>query len=63
MSLNILNTCFLDNVWILKGEVIHQSLLGVKGLSFEVGRVYWKEDFVGNEVHGGIFPKELFGSQ
>ena len=32
ISLSILVTCLLDNVWILKGDVTHQSLLGVKGL-------------------------------
>ena len=32
ISLSILVTCLLDNVWILKGDVTHQSLLRVKGL-------------------------------
>ena len=32
INLSILVTCLLDNVWILQGEVTHQSLLGVKGL-------------------------------
>ena len=32
ISLSILITCLLDNLWILKGEVACQSLLGVKGL-------------------------------
>ena len=27
LSLSILITCVLDNVWILKGEVTHESLL------------------------------------
>ena len=31
ISLNILITCLLDNVWILQGEVTYQSLLGVSG--------------------------------
>ena len=33
ISLNILITCLLKNVWILKGEVLCESLLGVKGLN------------------------------
>ena len=36
ISLSILITCLLDNVWILWGEVTSQSLLGVKGLSERV---------------------------
>ena len=32
MSLSILITCFLNNVWILWGEVTCLSVLGVKGL-------------------------------
>ena len=32
ISLSILITCLLDNVWILLGEVAYSSLLGVKGL-------------------------------
>ena len=32
ICLNILITCFLKNVWILKGEDLCLSLLGVKGL-------------------------------
>ena len=32
MSLSILITCLLDNVWILQGEVTCLSVLGVKGL-------------------------------
>ena len=33
MSLSILITCLLDNVWILLGEVRYKSLPGVKELS------------------------------
>ena len=33
ISLNFLMTCFLNNVWILLGEVSCKSLLGVEGLS------------------------------
>ena len=33
MRLNHLITCFLDNLWILWGEVTHLSLLGDKGLN------------------------------
>ena len=32
MSLGILITCFLDNAWILEGEVKYPSLLGVNKL-------------------------------
>ena len=32
ISLSILISCLLDNVWILQGEVTCESLLGVKGL-------------------------------
>ena len=32
ISLNILITCLLCNVWILQGEVTFLSPLGVKGL-------------------------------
>ena len=32
ISLSLLITCLLDNVWILLGEVTCQSLLEVKGL-------------------------------
>ena len=32
ISLNILFTCLLTNVWILLREVLGYSLLGVKGL-------------------------------
>ena len=32
MSLSILITCLLDNVWILQREVTHYSPLKVKGL-------------------------------
>ena len=32
ITLNILITCLLDTVWILKGEFTCQQLLGVKGL-------------------------------
>ena len=32
ISLSILITCLLDNIWILLGEVAYWSLLGVKGL-------------------------------
>ena len=35
-SLSILMTCLLDNVWILKGEVICSSRVGVKGLRSQV---------------------------
>ena len=33
-SFNILITCLLNNIWILKGEVSCESLLGVKRLTF-----------------------------
>ena len=33
ISMGILLTCLLDNVWILQGEVNCWSLLGVKGLT------------------------------
>ena len=33
ISLSILITCLLDNVWILQGEVTCESLLEVKGLN------------------------------
>ena len=36
ISMSILITCLLDNVWILKREVRFQSLLGVKGLKKNV---------------------------
>ena len=36
ISLNILITCLLDNVRLLKGEVSFLSLLRVKGLKAEV---------------------------
>ena len=32
ISLSILMTCLLDNLWILWGEVFPSSLLGGKGL-------------------------------
>ena len=32
ISLSILNTCLLNNVWTLLGEVPCLSLMGVKGL-------------------------------
>ena len=31
ISLSILITCLLDNVWVFKGEITCQPLLGVKG--------------------------------
>ena len=40
INLSILVTCLLDNVWILQGEVTHQSLLGVKGLIIIVYLIY-----------------------
>ena len=32
ISLSVLITCLLDNVWILSGEISCLSLLGVKGV-------------------------------
>ena len=39
ISLSILITCLLDNVWILLGEVTCESLLGVKGLSVKISEL------------------------
>ena len=36
ISLSFLITCLLDNVWVFKGEITCQPLLGVKGLSIEL---------------------------
>ena len=46
ISLSILITCLLDNVWILWGEVTCQSLLGVKRLTSKLTGVKLKADMV-----------------
>ena len=39
ISVIILITCLLDNVWISWGEVVSQSLLGVKGFNDNITRI------------------------
>ena len=46
ISLSILITCLLYNVWILWGEVTYQSLLGVKRLTSKLTGVKLKADMM-----------------
>ena len=39
ISLIILITCLLDNVWISWGEIVSRSLLGVKGFNDNIMRI------------------------
>ena len=39
ISVIILITCLLDNVWISWGEVVSQSLLGVEGFNDNITRI------------------------
>ena len=39
ISLIILITCLLDNVWISWGEIASRSLLGVKGFNDNITRI------------------------
>ena len=63
MSLSILITCMLDDVWISKGEVTRLSLLGVKGLTLaDFSPVDLAQGFILSLVRRNARPEALIMS-